>query len=105
MWKVLHVRVRSTVTAFWEGGMRRFMSELAGVGLIACLAATSHAGGPGGPPCDGAPVGAGPGAAECGPQYVEQTVTAYRAEARTRVVPTVVNRVVSREVEEAYTYT
>ena len=97
--------------------MRRSLSALTVVGLIACLAATSQAGGPDGPPCDGASVGAGPGAAapltagpvvgaaECGPQYVEQTVTAYRAETRTRVVPTVVNRVVCRVVEEAYTYT
>jgi hypothetical protein len=36
---------------------------------------------------------------------VEQTVTAYRAEMRQRVVPTVVNPVVSREVAETYTYT
>ena len=91
--------------------MRRSLSALAGVGLIACLVATSHAGGPDGPTCAGpgavAPFTGGPavGAAECGPQYVEQTVTAYRAETRTRVVPTVVNRVVCRVVEEAYTYT
>src|SRR4051794_27639433 len=67
----------------------------------------SHGGGPvrrGGPPWSGgAPMAAD--ACAGGVTYVDQVMTGYRAETRTRTVSRMVSRVVTREVEEAYTYT
>ncbi|HZY89747.1 MAG TPA: hypothetical protein VFE78_33305 [Gemmataceae bacterium] len=80
--------------------MRRYMSALAGAGLLVCLAATVQAQAPpdDGPAAVQAPK---PPAAGAQVQYVTRTHTQYKCETRQRVVPTVV----SREVEEKYTYT
>jgi hypothetical protein len=80
--------------------MRRFMSALVGTGLLAFLAATAQAQAP---PDEGPAVVQAPKApaAAASVQWVERTHTQYRCEARQRVVPTIV----SREVEEKYTYT
>jgi hypothetical protein len=76
------------------------MSALAGTGLVLCLAAPARAQAP---PDEGPAVVQAPKApaAAATVQWVERTHTQYRCETRQRVVPTVV----SREVEEKYTYT
>src|SRR4051794_21367556 len=58
----------------------------------------------GAPGCGEAAGAVSPFSAE-GSACVEQTVTSYRQEYRQRVVPIVVNRLVSRVVEVPYTYT
>jgi hypothetical protein len=78
------------------------MSALAGAGALALLAAAAQAQ----PPDQGPAVVQAPKApAAAQIQYVTRTHTQYKCETRQRVVPTVVRRVVSREVEEKYTYT
>jgi len=52
-----------------------------------------------------APVDCAPAACGSEVSYVEQQVTAYRAECRTKEVEVTVNRLVSRVVEEKYKYT
>src|SRR4051812_9304645 len=42
--------------------------------------------------------------ASAGVSYVDQVMTGYRNEVRTRTVNQTVSRLVTREVEEAYTY-
>jgi hypothetical protein len=82
--------------------MSRFMSALAG--LVACLAGTAQAQEV--PAVEPALVQAPkPPAGGAQVQYVTRTHTQYKCETRLRVVPTAVRRVVSREVEEQYTYT
>src|SRR4051794_25161178 len=44
-------------------------------------------------------------AADTGISYVDQVVTGYRCETRTRTVNQTVSRLVTREVPETYTYT
>jgi hypothetical protein len=79
--------------------MKRFLSALAGTGLLACLAVTARAQ----PPDEGPAVVQAPKApaAAAAVQWVTRTHTQYRCETRQRVIPTLV----SREVEEKYTYT
>jgi hypothetical protein len=83
--------------------MRRFMSALAGAGLVGCLAGAARAQVPEVEPAVVQAPKAPAAAAQV--QYVTRTHTQYKCETRQRVVPTVVSRVVSREVEEKYTYT
>src|SRR5262249_23942829 len=71
--------------------------------------------GPGGPShapavnsgTHGAPVGGAMASDPCagGVTYVDQVMTGYRAETRTRTASRMVSRVVTREVNDPYTYT
>ncbi len=86
--------------------MKRFLSAGAVAGLVAFLAGAAEAQGP--PDVEPAlvqapkPPAAG---AKVQVQYVTRTHTQWKCETRQRVVPTLVSRVVSHEVEEKYTYT
>jgi hypothetical protein len=73
--------------------------------VVACLAGPARAQAPDAEP---AVVQAPKAPANCSPaqvQYVTRSHTQWKCETRQRVIPTVVSRVVSREVEEKYTYT
>src|SRR5947209_6025856 len=83
--------------------MKRFLVAVAGAGLVACLAGAGRAQVPEVEPAVVQAPKAPAAAAQV--QYVTRTHTQYKCETRQRVVPTVVSRVVSREVEEKYTYT
>lgn len=71
--------------------------------MVACLAVTARAQVPEVQPAVVQAPKAPAAAAQV--QYVTRTHTQWKCETRQRVVPTVVSRVVSREVEEKYTYT
>src|SRR5436309_1355484 len=87
------------------------MKKLLGVTLLALiLLALGGVEGRGAGDCAGpavAPPAPAPAnvCASAGVTYVEQVMTGYRAEVRTRAVTRTVSRVVTREVEEAYQYT
>lgn len=85
--------------------MRRLMSALAGAGLVAWLGVAARAQAPDAEPAVVQAPKAPAAGAPAQVQYVTRTHTQWKCETRQRVVPTVVSRVVTREVEEKYTYT